>query len=351
MARRPATRTAKPRLEAPPRRRAAMVGVATAALVVVVAVAIWAVRSRSGPAPKDEAAEALARGEAARAERALIRAGWLAPADPEPWLLRLEILRVEDRQVEAQRVGWLAYRAVGDRDRRIVLRAMTLALLADPPDDLARSTLARWVEADPQDVAAQVALIQRIAASPRAGDPDRAARVAALSRIVSAHPEHVEAREALVLALADAGEPDHGRSVLGAWPEASRDARYHRLRGRWDLEYDHAPARAVESFRASLEELPQDWRTCYRLARALRNAGKYAEANRAAEAVERLREALDPLAMGRRLDRDLADLDDAKSRLDLADLCERAGLKRLAEAWRRDAEKPLTDPLRRPSGL
>ena len=346
MARR-ATRTANHRRDAPPRRRGAIVGVAIAASVVV-AVLIWVARSPSRPEPEDEAAEALSRGQAARAERALIRSCRLDPLDPEPWVVRLEILCVEDRRIEAQKVGWRAYQDVGQRDRRRVLRAFTLALLADASDDLARSTLARWVEADPQDVAAQVALIQRIAASPRAGDPDRAARIAALSRIVSAHPEHVEAREALVLALADAGEPDRGRSVLGAWPEASRDARYHRLRGRWDLEYDHAPARAVESFRASLEELPQDWRTCYRLARALRNAGKHAEANRAAEAVERLREALDPLAMGHRLDRDLADLDDAKSRLDLADLCERAGLKRLAEAWRRDAEMPATDPLRRP---
>ena len=347
MTRRHAIKSAKPSREAKPSRRVAMVGVAITA-VVVVAVASWAVRSRSRPPPRDEVAEALARGEAARAERALIRACRLAPADPEPWLLRLEILRVEDRQVEAQRVGWQAYRAVADRDRRFVLRAMTLALLADTPEDLARSTLARWVEADPGDVDAQVALIQRIAASPRGGDPDRAARVASLSRIVAAHAEHVEAREALVLALADSGDPDRGRAVLEAWPEAGRDARYHRLRGRWDLEYDRAPARAIESFRASLGELPQDWRTCSRLARALRNSGKIADANRAAVAVERLREALDPLTMGHRLDRDLAALDEAKSRFDLGDLCERAGLKRLAEAWRRDAEMPAIDPLRKP---
>ncbi len=347
MARRPVLKTAKSRRGAIPGRRRARIGVAIAAAVVV-GTAIWAARSRSSPAPRVEAAEALARGEAARAERALIRACRLAPADLESWLLRLEILRVEDRQVEAQQVGWQAYRAVGDRDRRPVLRAMTLALLADTPEDLARSTLARWVGADPRDVDAQVALIQRIAASPRAGDPDRASRIASLSRIVAAHAEHVEARQALVLALADSGDPDRGREVLEAWPEAGRDARYHRLRGRWDLEYDRTPARAVESFRASLDELPQDWRTCSRLARALRNAGQTSDASRAAVDVEKLREALDPSTMGRRLDRDLAALDDARSRLDLGDLCERAGLKGLAEAWRRDAEIPTIDPLRKP---
>ena len=142
-----------------------------------------------------------------------------------------------------------------------------------------------------------------------------------------------------MLALAEAGDPDRGRAILDAWPDAERDARYHRLKGRWDLEYDRRPAEAVDAFRAALADLPYDWRTQSRLARALRNAGRDAEAKRAADAVETLREALDPVALGKRLDADLAALDHPKSRLDLADLCDRVGLKRLAEAWRRDAEE------------
>jgi tetratricopeptide (TPR) repeat protein len=343
MARRSATKAAKRGRKAQPAASSAHLGRLIGGVVVVLVVAglaIWASRWRTVLSPADEAAKALAEGRAARGERALTRASALDPTDPRLWELRLEILRVEDRQVEAQRVGWEAYRAVVGRDRRLILRAMTLALLADTPEDVARATLAHWVEADPEDVDAQVALIQRVAASPRVGDPDRAARVASLSRIVASRPDHIAAREALVLTLADSGDSDRGRAVLEAWPEALRDARYHRLRGRWDLEYDRRPARAVDSFRASLEELPQDWRTRYRLARALQNAGQEAEAKRAAEAVERLREALDPLALGRRLDKDLAALDDPESRVDLADLCERAGLNRLADAWREDAKMP-----------
>ena len=70
-----------------------------------------------------------------------------------------------------------------------------------------------------------------------------------------------------------------------------------------------------------------------------------------AESVERLREALDPVTLGPRLDADLAALDDPNSRLDLASLCDRVGLKRLADAWRKDAEAtdaPGIDPLIRP---
>ena len=178
MGRRASMKGVKRDREAPPvlvaRRRALFVGGMIAALIVAV-LTVWALRWRSPLSPKEEASRALDAGQAARGERALARASALDAADPRPWELRLEILRLEDRQVEAQRVGWEAYRAVDARDRRGVLRAMTLALLADTPEDLARSTLARWTAADPDDVDAQVALIHRIAASPRAGDPDRAA--------------------------------------------------------------------------------------------------------------------------------------------------------------------------------
>jgi thioredoxin-like negative regulator of GroEL len=311
---------------------------AVAIVLTIIGIMIWAGRTRPNTLPMDEARNALENGEAANAERALLQASKLDPGDPEPWVLLLEIMRVEDRQIEAQRIGWTAYQAVSSRSKRAILKAMTLALLADTPEDLARSTLARWIDADPSDIDARVALTQRIAASPRAQDPDRAARVASLSRIVEEHPNHIAAHEALALALADSGEPDRGREVLERWPPDGRDARYSRMKGRWDLEYDHKYARAIEEFQQSLKVLPHDWRTLYRLARAYRNAGMEEESKKASTDVEKLREGLDPLLLGRRLDKDLAALEDPKSRLDLADLCQRAGLVQLADAWRRDAQ-------------
>ena len=53
--------------------------------------------------------------------------------------------------------------------------------------------------------------------------------------------------------LADAGELDRGRAVLDAWPESDRDARYWRLRGRWELEYEHRPEQAANAFQTALE--------------------------------------------------------------------------------------------------
>ena len=125
--------------------------------------------------------------------------------------------------------------------------------------------------------------------------------------------------------------------MLDAWPEPLRDARYWRLRGRWDLDYDHHPARAVEAFTRALTDLPHDWKTRVRLARALHALGRETASKQEADAVARTREALDPSTLGPRLSADLARLDAPSALLDLSDLCACAGLTRLADAWRREA--------------
>jgi hypothetical protein len=202
---------------------------------------------------------------------------------------------------------------------------------------VARGRLGRWIAADPDDIDARVARLARVAANPHPGDPDRASRIVELAEILGRSTGHIPAREALLVALADAGEPDRGRSVLEAWPEAGRDARFDRLRGRWDLDYDHKPGRAAEAYARALVELPHDWKSHYGLARAYRALGRDPEARSEAEAVARLRERLDPTSLAPRLADDLASLDEPRSLLDLAALCEGVGLTRLAESWRREA--------------
>jgi Flp pilus assembly protein TadD len=291
-----------------------------------------------------EARAALALGFAGQAERSLRRSVAADPANREAWKLLLEILRVEDRALEAQEVVWGSYDRVPRESRRDVLRELTLAILADVPDQSVRAALEHWINADPADVDARVALSQRIESQPLADDPDRQSRLAELESLVAEHPDHLGAREAFIAALADAGEPDRGRAALDGWPgpaeDRDRDPRYRRLRGRWDLEYDRRPAEAAAALRAAVQSLPQDWRSWSRLARALHQLGQDAEAHQAAEAVGRVREALEPIALGPRLDDDFRHLDDPRALRDLAALADQAGLSRLADAWRAEADNP-----------
>ena len=184
-----------------------------------------------------------------------------------------------------------------------------------------------------------MALSQRIAGQPRADDPDRQTRLAELEALLAEHPEHLGVREAMIAALADAGEPDRGRAALDGWPgppaiaTATRDIGGSAAVGTWNT--TTGPPRPRPPSGPRCEPLPQDWRSWYRLARALRQLGRDAEAHQAAEAVGRIREALEPTALGTRLDDDFRHLDDPRRLRDLAALSGQAGLapgRRLARA-------------------
>jgi tetratricopeptide (TPR) repeat protein len=293
----------------------------------------------------------LALGRAARGEEALRRATAADPSVARAWLLRLEILRVEDRWFDAAAVAREALAKVAPEDRAAVLRELTLAALSEIPDDLARDTLRKWIAADPDDVEAEAALTRRIGSDPRPDDPDRETRLARLEALVAARPDLPNPREALVAALADDGDVERGRAALDAWPEPARDARYDRSRGRWDLEYDGEPARAVDAFRRVLEAAPHDWRSRYRLARALAALGRRDEAEREARAVARAREALDPMAAGRELDDAFSKVDRPGARGVIADACARVGLDDLARAWREPPPSPSAQPAAGGSGV
>jgi tetratricopeptide (TPR) repeat protein len=281
----------------------------------------------------EEAKVCLALGYAHQAEGNLRRAAFTDRTNTEAWRLLLEILRVEERIVEAQELAWNAYSQLDNQSRLSLLRELTLGSLGELPDELARATLQRWVDADQADIDARAALFERIATQPRASDPNRPALIAEIERMVGEYPEHAGARAVLISALADSGESKRGRAVLNQWPEF-HDARYWRLVGRWELEYDHHPDRAVAALRKTLIDLPQDWRTWYRLARAYHVMGQNRESTQAAEKVRHIREALDPLVLRPRLDSAFDHLDDPASLYDLAGICEQVGLSRLGAAWR-----------------
>ena len=280
-----------------------------------------------------EARAYLALGRAGQAEHSLRKAISTKQSDLEPWQLLLEILLVEDRNLEVQRLGWEAYNYIRPEARRELLRTLTVGLLADRPDEEIFER--RYVDG--------LTLIQTTStcrshfgkgfSSNRPTDPDRPSILAALEAILTNHPSHLSAREASITALGDAGETDRGRVLLDSWPESMRDARYWRLQGRWHLEYDQRPQHSIIALQTALVELPQDWRSWYRLARALHMLGRDTESQQAAEVVSRIREVLDPLVLEPRLHAAFEHVDDPTAVRDLAALCRRAGLSRLAVAW------------------
>jgi tetratricopeptide (TPR) repeat protein len=321
------------------------------------ALTLWRALNRTtsadGRSWMGEARACLALGRAAQAERALNQAIAHAPGDPEPWLIRLELIRLENRTLDAMRVGWAAYQAVPAGSRREVLSALTLALLTEPPADLARATLDRWIRADPADLdalAARLALDRRLGPDP---DPTAAApedRIKTLARILEREPGHIAARETLVQTWLDLGEPDPARALLDAWPPSGRDARYQRLVGRLAQDFDRRPDLAAASYRQVLAALPHDWNTRYRLSLALQALNQNAEARQAAEQVAQLREILAPEPLGHVLNPALSHLDNPSSRRTLADLCARVGLSRLSHAWRLDGDSPASQRPNPPFG-
>jgi predicted Zn-dependent protease len=284
-----------------------------------------------------EAHACLALGFAAQAEQILRRAIDADPAAHEPWRLLLEILRVENRTFEVQQLGYDAYNSVHTESRKELLRVLTLGLLADLPDEMLRTTLQRWADADHDDVDARIALWQRIAAQPHTGDPDRLSLVAALQDLLTKYPEHIGVRDALITALADTGELANAASFLDLWPICSRDARYWRLRGRWELEYGHDPEQAAWALQRALVELPHDWQSWYRLARALYSLHRSDESHQAAETVARIREGLNPRTLAPQLDDVFKHLDDPRALREVAVLCNHVGLTRLAQMWLAEA--------------
>lgn len=269
------------------------------------------------------------------------------PRDVSGWLKQIDRLRVEDRPIEAIAVAQQAIRSVPSANRTEILRAWTLALLADVPESQATLALTSWIEEDPNDLDARVALLRRSLVSealpgdrPRVGRslPGHPGALAELQEILGDHPDHLGAREAVIDARLDLGEVDTARTLLEAWPgSGSEDPRRLRLLSRIDLDFDGKPDRAADSLARLLASTPHDWHLRARRSRALAMGGEAESARREARLVDQLRERLSPDRLGPRLAGALRRLDDPEALDDLAVLCDSVGLTDLADSWRAES--------------
>ena len=252
---------------------------------------------------------------------------------PDGWLLILDLLRVlGDADLFAAQLEILLQSPAAMRSPS-VLSSATLGLLTDLDQAEVRSRLTRWVENEPDQPLAQAALLLRYAQNPLPEDPSRDIRLAQARKLLQLFPDSWMARSALVETLFNSGLYDEAAGVLQTWPQNARQTTaWHRLEGRRLQDQAQKPAAAIAEFQQVLKWMPQDWKTRYRLARALMAAGMADEARRQARRMTEIREMLDPTALEPILKRAMPKGQPPEPPA-LIELLQRLELEKLATGW------------------
>ena len=256
-----------------------------------------------------------------------------SPEMPDGWLLLLDLLRVlGDADQFSSELNALLQTPVARRTSS-VLSSATLGLLTDLDQSDVRSRLKKWVEKEPDQPLAQAALLLRYATNPLPDDPSRDVRLQEARELLQRFPQSLMARSALVETLFNSGLYEEAAEALEGWPQAGRNSTaWHRLQGRRLQDQDQNPAAAVTEFQQVLKSMPHDWKTRYRLARALKASGSPDEANLQARRMTEIREMLEPTALEPILKRAIP-----KGRppepSPLIELLQRLQLHELAKSW------------------
>lgn len=252
---------------------------------------------------------------------------------PDGWLLILDLLRVlGDADLFSSELIGLLQSPVASRNSS-VLSSATLGLLTDLDQSEVRSRLKKWVESEPNEPLAQAALLLRYATNPLPEDPSRDSRLADGRKLLRRFPDSLMARSALVETLFNSGLYEEATEVLEGWPQAGRNTTaWHRLQGRRLQDQDQKPAAAAAEFQLVLNAMPHDWKTRYRLARALQASGATDEARRQAIRMTEIREMLEPATLEPTLKRAMP-----KGRppepTQLVEILNRMELQELAKHW------------------
>lgn len=217
---------------------------------------------------------------------------------PDGWLLILDLLRVlGDADLFSAEVESLLQSPVAMRTTS-VLSSATLGLLTDLDQAEVRSRLKRWVENEPDHPLAQAALLLRYALNPLPEDPSRDERLKQARELLLRFPDSSMARSALAETLFNSGLYEEVAVVLDGWPNSQRvTTSWHRLQGRRLQDLIQKPEEAVAEYQLVLKSMPHDWKTRYRLARALMAGGIADEARQQAHRMTEIRELLEPTAL------------------------------------------------------
>ncbi len=253
---------------------------------------------------------------------------------PEGWIIMLDLLRVlglGDRIIEAH--DQILSNQVARRSPT-VLMTLTLGLLTDLEPEQLRQRLQKWVAAEPGEAIAQAALLQRYNENPLPEDPSRDDRLQVCMNLLDRFPTSIETRIAFVELLLTSGQYDEAGEALKQWPAQVKESISHqRLLGRYlqDNLQDHE--NAILSFQNVLKKATFDWKTRYRLARALKAAGQAEKAMTESARMLEIRELLEPNRL-EPIIRQAFPKGKPPEPKQLVELLDKIGLNALADAWR-----------------
>lgn len=263
------------------------------------------------------------------------------------WVLRIELSRaLGDADAIAHTLAMTLKRPEA-RHSLSFLSTATFGILTMMSPDEMRERLRRWSDTESGEPLAKAWLLNRQFADASELGIDVARLSDEARELVSRHPESAEARRVLTEMLFEQGYYAEASQVLAGWPVGSRNSvSYERLEGRRLLEIAGDATPAIASFRKVLEVMPHDWRTRYRLSKALARSGRMDEARAEARQTVAIREALEPTTLERLLKAAFPSGSEPEPQ-SLIPLLRSVGLTELAGAWQeRSATQRLLGKVR-----
>jgi|LakMenEpi03Aug12_release.lakeMendotaPanAssembly.Ray.scaffolds.fasta_scaffold32836_2 predicted Zn-dependent protease len=255
------------------------------------------------------------------------------PDKPDGWLLILDLARIfGSSDMMMENTNEILNHAMVNRSTAVLL-ASTLGLLTDLDPLEVRARLNKWSESEQESPLARAYLLLRYAENPLPEDPSRDLRIEQARVLASRYPDSIPVLTALIETLFNGGYYQEATEVLDKWPLDYRTGTaFHRLQGRRLQDVDGKHGEAVGEYEEALKFMPHDWKTRYRLARALAASGKTEESRKEARRMSEIRESLDPIQLGELLKAALPKGRSPEPER-LVALLKKIGLKPLADAW------------------
>lgn len=255
------------------------------------------------------------------------------PGKPDGWLLILDLARIfGSSDMMMENTNEILNHALVNRSTAVLL-ASTLGLLTDLEQLEVRARLNKWSANEQESPLAKAYLLLRYAENPLPEDPPRDLRIEQARVLASRHPDSVAVLTALIETLFNGGYYQEATEVLDKWPLEDRTGTaYHRLQGRRLQDVEGKHGESVGEYEEALKFMPHDWKTRYRLARALAASGKIEESRNEARRMSEIRESLDPIQLGELLKAVLPKGRSPEPER-LVGLLRKIGLNPLADAW------------------